>query len=325
MSSKAWAGLSGFVVTLLTLILLPTSLVEAAALAPEQLIYADQNSIHLTNSDYSIDTVLLSVPGGVTLSGDVLISPDRRFVYYGVGVPGTGSVVMHRMNADGTGVTNLGYTLASGLPSGISPDGKRIAYIVSANPTTAGRRISVRNIDGTGAVTTSPNIADFTSGAQGAVWVTNERVALAYRTVNNACAWRIGTINVDGSNLTPLTLAGDMCGSMGGIKVSKDGARLLYYLGSGYDGTTPSTAKAYIMDVDGTDRTQVWEAASLTGSGGNVLYAQFSDIGWSVDESKLAVATIDFGNNASPSLEIVDIATATREQVIYPGAVGVEW
>lgn len=309
------------------LAMFPPRLVEASALTPDQLLYVNSNGIHLSDSSLSTDTLLLPAPSGLQLSSaGVLLTPDRQVVYYGVKVPGTGSVDMYRMNVDGTGVTNLGYRLSSGVPHGISPDGKSIAYVVSGNPSGAGRRISIRNIDGTGSVTTTPNIAEFSGGAGWVSWVDSERLALTYRSTNSVCATRIGIINTDGSNLLPVTpdnsSLGSDCGNMTMPKVNRDGTRILF--AHTYGSPSDPTSKVYSMNIDGTGQTLLWEGDTQS-NGSNTLYAQVSGIAWSVDESAFAVSTTDFDHFNNASLEVIDIVTGVGQAVIYPGQVGVQW
>jgi TolB protein len=107
-----------------------------------RIVFFRQNVIHVMNADGSNEHEL--VPGGSSVGPQW--SPDaRRVLFQRAVTPGQSHPIV--VNADGTGLADLGTMVPSAQAPSWSPDGTKIVFLTSQGP---GSDIWIMNADGTG-------------------------------------------------------------------------------------------------------------------------------------------------------------------------------
>lgn len=199
---------------------------------------------------------MINITEGVAFEGrQVKFTPDGQQIIYSTLGAGYSDLCLEGI--DGTGRTLLSNHTYNDMYGVVSPNGSKIAYLSIPEGEDIGE-IWVCSIDGTNRT----KISSSTQGNQDPSWSPNSE-KVAYTEVVNSTTANIVVINADGSAPVCLT---DSTALYFNPKWSPDGAKIAYI------SWTSSSAELYIMNSDGSGKTQLTD----TFGQGYVYYLNWS-------------------------------------------------
>jgi Tol biopolymer transport system component/type II secretory pathway pseudopilin PulG len=205
------------------------------------------NSIYTMNADGS-GTVAMTNTCAATAVSQLARSADGSHLLFTAGSSGSNSS-LYELNADGSGLRHV-TTNADGSPGtfGLSPDGQKIFYLLSGG---GNLNLHVSDSDGSNDTTTPFDNSLFPNGYQyGISFLGNSKfVVVGYDNALNLYA--LYTMNLDGSNLTPLIT--DSASQIADLSASDDGSRIAYGV---YDSAT-GRESVHTIASDGSQQVDI--------------------------------------------------------------------
>lgn len=272
----------------------------------DDILYSTMDGIHSVNDDGTNNTLLIST-ASVPSARNPMISPDRGTIYF-QDFNNNGEV--YKANADGTGITDLGYSTGV-VHAALSPDGSQIAYLIGG-VWAGGNTIRIRSVDGAGATN---DIHQSTYGyINDIAWASNTKLVYSFsENSGNDCYNFIVSLNTDETGFTYLTPDNtgntpNTCATPKEPDVNLGTGEVTYYTLNPHLGIN-GLESLYTVNLDGSNNQLIFTPPSLTEPDGSIDYGGIDTPRWSPDGQYIVAGYSDPNTPSSNHIGIIDVST----------------